>query len=260
MMKFIKNYYQIILYVFMIIALVYIDQSNIKWSSNELASKMIENSILRFIGGIVFLTILLSYGYGKYFKFTAPVKSLLIIIPGLIVAVNNFPISAFFQDRTVMIEPAYNVYLFLIESLSVGFFEEIIFRVLILVLLLEQLKDKAHGILKAIIISSLLFGVIHIINFFDGAAFGATMMQIGYSFLVGLLLAVLYIKTKNIWVIMILHALYNFFGQVMFQVGTVSNRYDTITVVATVIIGALCAVYGAYLYIGMKNRLTFDID
>ena len=260
MMKIIKNNYQIILYVLLIVGMLVIDRLNIEWSKNELASSMIENSILRFAGGVIFLVILISYGYGNLFKFNAPVKALVIIIPAFIVAINNFPISAYLNGRTEVIEPVHNIYLFLLESFSVGFFEEIIFRGMILMLLLGKLQNKSHGVLKAIIISSLIFGFVHLFNIIQGASYGNTMLQIGYSFLMGLLFAVLYLRTKNIWLIMILHALYNFFGQVMFQVGEVSNRYDAITINVTVIIGIGCAVYSVFLYIQIKDKVIFDLE
>jgi membrane protease YdiL (CAAX protease family) len=254
MMKILKSNYQIILFVLLIGFMIFLDQSNIEWSKNTLASAMIENSILRFFGGVIFIVLLCSYGYGWLFKFTSPFIALLVIIPGVIIAINNFPISAYFNGRTTIIEPTYNIYLFLVESLSVGFFEEIIFRGLVLVLLIEKLGKKSNGLLKAIIISASIFSLIHIINIFDGASIGNTVLQIGYSFLIGLLFAVLYLKTKNLWLIMILHALYNFFGQVMFQVGTVTNRYDTITIVLTITFGILTAIYGVYLYIMIKDK------
>jgi len=253
-MKILKSNYQIILFVLLIGFMIFLDQSNIEWSKNTLASAMIENSILRFFGGVIFIVLLCSYGYGWLFKFTWQFSALLVIIPGVIIAINNFPISAYFNGRTTIIEPTYNIYLFLVESLSVGFFEEIIFRGLVLVLLIEKLGKKSNGLLKAIIISASIFSLIHIINIFDGASIGNTVLQIGYSFLIGLLFAVLYLKTKNLWLIMILHALYNFFGQVMFQVGTVTNRYDTITIVLTITFGILTAIYGVYLYIMIKDK------
>lgn len=253
MMKILKNNIQIVLFILLIGILVFFEQANIVWSKNALSSSMIENSIIRIIGGIIFIILLCSYGYKWMFKFNEPYKSFLIIIPGIIVAINNFPISAYMNGRTTVIEPVYNIYLFLLESFSVGFFEEIIFRGLILVLLLEKLSEKSFGLLKAIVISSLIFGFVHLINLFDGASIGNTVLQVGYSFLIGLLFAVFYLKTKNIWLIMILHALYNFFGQVMFQIGDVTNRYDSFTVIITVVIGLLTTIYSVYLYIGLEK-------
>lgn len=77
--------------------------------------------------------------------------------------------------------------------------------------------------------------------------------QIGYSFLMGMLWAVMYLKTKNVWLVMLLHATYNFFGQVMFELGTVNNRFDTVTVVITIILAIGVAVYSVLLLKGMKQ-------
>ena len=208
--------------------------------NNQLVSVMIQNSFLRIILGILFVIMLFRMGYGKLLKFNNPYKSLLIIIPGIIVAINNFPISAYFKGRTLLSEPIYTVFLFMIECLSVGFFEEIIFRVIILLL--------------AIIIPSAVFGLIHVINLFSGASLSNTLLQVGYSFLVGMMWAVMYLKTNNLWFIVMLHALYNFFGSVLFELGTVTNRYDIFTIIITSVLAILVAIYSVKLFSELSER------
>ena len=82
---------------------------------------------------------------------------------------------------------------------------------------------------------------------FAGASFGNTTLQVGYSFLMGMMWAIVFLKTKNIWIAMFLHATYNFFGQVMFALGTVDGRYDIITVIVTVLLAILVALYMIYI-------------
>ena len=57
----------------------------------------------------------------------------------------------------------------------------------------------------------------------------------------GVLWAVVYLKTKNIWLVVMLHALYNISGLFFQTVGTVSNQFDTITIVLTTFIGLIVA-------------------
>jgi membrane protease YdiL (CAAX protease family) len=160
-------------------------------------------------------------------------QSLIIILLGLLIAINNFPISAFVSGRTVFLEPNYYIVLFLLECLSVGFFEELLFRYVILLILLQRLPHSKKGVLLSIILSAAIFGFVHFINLFYGAALGGTLLQIGYSFLMGMLWATVFLRTKNIVLPIILHTLYNFFGQIMFAFGTVENRYDVVTIVLT---------------------------
>ena len=52
----------------------------------------------------------------------------------------------------------------------------------------------------------------HILNLFAGAGFGPTMLQVGYSTLTGGLFAFALMKTKNVLIPALIHAVYNFCG------------------------------------------------
>lgn len=201
------------------------------------------NTIIRILAGVGFIIVLWGFGYKKMFRFASIGSSLIIAIPAILISINNFPIIAFFDGRAILIDPFYRVILFLIESLSVGFFEEILFRGIILMMLIERLSSKKHGIWIAVMVSSIVFGMMHLFNLFNGAHLGDTLLQIGYSTLMGMLWAVMYLRTKNLWLTMLLHASYNFFGQVMFYLGTVNQRYDVYTISITILLGCFAFVY-----------------
>ncbi len=215
---------------------------------NSKDNSMMIHSILRFLGGIVLIIIWTSFGHQEVLQKKSLLKSIWIIIPAFIISINNFPIIAFLDGRATLMEPIYSVYLFLLECLSVGFFEEIVFRGIILIYLVKRLSNHRNGLLLSIIISSAIFGLIHAFNFLNGASLNDTILQIGYSFLVGMMWAVMYLKTGNIWLTMILHATYNFFGQVMFYLGNVNGRYDIYTILMTIVFAAIAAVYSYKIY------------
>lgn len=243
-----KHPYLIGIYVLIILLLLVFEIIDIQFSNNALVSTMIQNISSRILLGLLFVTMLIHIGYANLLRFNNPYKSLIIIIPGIIIAINNFPIIAYFDGRTTLNGSTYTVFLFMIECLTVGFFEEIVFRVIILLLLLQKLPETKKGVLLAIIISSAIFGLTHIINLFSGASLGNTVLQVGYSFLVGMMWAVMYLKTNNLWFIMLLHALYNFFGLVLFNLGTVVNRYDIFTIIITIVLGLLVTLYSIKLF------------
>ena len=245
---------QKILVVLLIILMIIFQYVNFHFFAEAQDTEMAVNSISRFLGGLVFVIIIIGFGYGWIFKSKNIWKSMIIIIPALIISINNFPIIAFFDGRAVLTEPTYRVFLFLIECLSVGFFEEIIFRGILLVFLIKKLAQVKHGVFLAILISSALFGLSHIFNMFNGAGIGDTLMQIGYSFLVGMMWSVMFLKTGNIWLTMLLHATYNFFGQVMFNLGTVDGRYDTYTMLITISIAVIIVVYLMILYKKIEEK------
>jgi len=241
----------IVLFFTSLLMMVVLSIVDITIFDNQLANEMFTNSISRFIGGVVFVIILCSLGYKALFKFNGSlVKSLMIVLPGLLIAVNNFPIIAYLDMRAAVTEPTYTIYLFIIECISIGFFEEVVFRGIILIFLLQRFSSTKKGIYKAMILSSALFGLIHLVNIFSGANIGNTILQIGYSFLMGMMWAVVYLKTRNIWYSVLLHATYNFFGLVLFRLGYVNGRYDNITIITTVLLAII--VFGYMIFVSLK--------
>lgn len=250
----------IVLFSLSLLTMVVLSIVDIAIYDNHLANEMVTNSISRFIGGVIFVIILCFLGYKALFRFNGPlVKSIMIVLPGVVIAINNFPIIAYLDTRAGITEPTYTVYLFLIECISIGFFEEVVFRGLILIFLLQRFPSTKKGMYKAIILSSALFGLIHLANIFSGAGIDNTLLQIGYSFLTGMMWAVVYLKTKNIWYSVFLHAVYNFFGLVVFKLGFVNGRYDTITIVTTVLLALIVSGYMVFISykINPKELQTF---
>lgn len=229
----------------LMIILAFIDIPFISQTDDRI---IVRDMLIRFIGGAIVLYWMIILGYKSMFKLNHVGKSLLIMIPAFIISLNNFPIIAYFDHRAVLTEPTSQVFLFLLVCLSIGFFEEIIFRGVVLTYLLKVFSNHKLNLLYSIILSSLVFAFSHLFNLFEGASFGDTFLQIGYSFLVGMLWAVMFLKTKNIWLTMLLHASFNFFGQVMFTLGDVNNRYDSYTVGITVFLSICVAVYAYGVY------------
>ncbi len=255
------NPLQITIYVLFIIVLFIFELSNIQISDNVLVSMMISNSIFRIIGGCIFISFMVTYGYGRLYKCPVSIRVLLIALPALIISLNNFPIIAFLDDRAYLIQQPYTVFVFFFESLSNAFFEEVLFRSMILIFLLERFSSTKNGIFKAIIISSALFSILHLLNLFSGTSLIDVTLQLGYSFLMGMLWAVMYLKTKNIWITIILHSTYNFFGQVMFSLGIVKGRYDTVTIIITVVLALGATVYGYKIFQSLSmNVVEFTED
>lgn len=86
-----------------------------------------------------------------------------------------------------------------------GVFEEVLCRGLIIPVLLFGCKK--HNIFKAAFISSALFGSWHIMNFFYGASFRTTAIQIVYAFGIGMVFAAVYLRTGSLWPSIIVHSL-----------------------------------------------------
>ena len=147
------------------------------------------------------------------------------------------------------------VLIFALECISVGFFEEVIFRGLILVLLIQKFSKTKQELFIAIVLSSSIFGLMHLWNLMMGASFYDTFLQVGYSFLMGMMWAIVFLKTKNIWFVVFLHAAYNFFGRVVTTLGTVNNQFDTATIVLTVVLSVIvaCSMFYVFLQLNVKE-------
>ncbi len=93
--------------------------------------------------------------------------------------------------------------LWLVSMLFVGFLEEIIFRGL---LFNAMRKDNLK---TAVIVSSLTFGIGHIVNLLSGAPFLDTLLQIVYASAIGFLFTVIFLTGKSLLPCIAAHAFIN---------------------------------------------------
>lgn len=91
----------------------------------------------------------------------------------------------------------------ILTMINIGFIEEIIFRGFLYKMLA---KDNVK---IAILVSSITFGIGHIINLLNGALLLPTIMQICYSISIGYLFAIIFYKSKSIVPCIITHCLVN---------------------------------------------------
>ena len=92
---------------------------------------------------------------------------------------------------------------FMISMICVGFLEEIIFRGF-----LFQMMSK-DNIRQAILVTSLTFGIGHILNLLNGAEFIPTIIQIIYAVSTGYMFAIILVKGNSLWPCIITHSVVN---------------------------------------------------
>ena len=122
----------------------------------------------------------------------------------------------------------------MLTMLEVGFIEEILFRGF-LFKTIEKDDQKT-----AIIITSLTFGIGHIVNLLNGADFIPTLIQIIYSVSVGYLFVKILIKTKSLWPCIITHSLLN-------ALSIFSNQTTTIFYISSILMLMISISYSFYL-------------
>ena len=124
--------------------------------------------------------------------------------------------------------------LFILTMLEVGFIEEILFRGY-LFKILEKDNQKT-----AIIITTLTFGIGHIVNLLNGADFIPTLIQILYSISIGYLFVKILIKTKSLWPCIITHSLLN-------ALSIFSNQTTIIFYISSILLLFISLSYSFYL-------------
>lgn len=95
--------------------------------------------------------------------------------------------------------------LYILTMFCVGFLEEVIFRGF---LFNAMVKD---GIKSAVIVSSVTFGIGHIINLFNGsgAELLPNILQVMYAIAIGFMFVMMYYKTKSMIVCIAAHSIFN---------------------------------------------------
>lgn len=118
---------------------------------------------------------------------------------------------------------------FLIVTLSqlngVGLFEEVLYRGLVLKILLIKLGHSKRGIINACVISSLIFGMVHITNIVD-IAINAEHLSVGvilpvvsqiiFATAFGLLNVAIFLRSGTLWIPILIHGVGNLAVQTFF--------------------------------------------
>ena len=130
---------------------------------------------------------------------------------------------------------------YMISMVCVGFLEEIIFRGFLFQMMS---KDSIH---QAIIVTSLTFGIGHILNLLNGAEFIPTIIQIIYAISTGYLFATILYKSNSLWPCIITHSVVN-----ALSIFSISNTISTY--IAPIILTIVPILYSIYINKYIKEK------
>ena len=135
--------------------------------------------------------------------------------------------------------------LYILSMLCVGFLEELIFRGLLFNAMLKNGKNSA------IIVSSVTFGVGHIINLINGsgAELLPNLLQVVYAIAVGFMFMMIYYRTKSLLPCIITHGVFNALSAFANDTGLTSKEQIISCILITLISGA----YALYIALEIKN-------
>jgi membrane protease YdiL (CAAX protease family) len=114
-----------------------------------------------------------------------------------------------------------------ITVLMIGILEELIFRGLVLNTYLKHKGVTRNTIYKAVLFSSLIFGIGHYADLVYGGSFLMTSVNVYLACCMGVFLAAVYVKCMNIWLPAFLHTLWDFGGLLaFFENGSATTSVD----------------------------------
>jgi membrane protease YdiL (CAAX protease family) len=171
---------------------------------------------------------------------TASLRSMLWYLPLIIMLTANLwygvGVSRNVLDTVLYVE----------TMLCIGFLEEIIFRGLLFNAMRE---DNAKA---AIIVSSLTFGIGHIINLINGsgAALIPNLLQVVYATAAGFMFVMIYYKTNSLLICIIAHGVFNALSVFAYESATPPETRLLFSILLTVITSA----YAVYIVFTMRKK------
>lgn len=148
------------------------------------------------------------------------------LIQGVLLLLGNI------QSSTMVDNPVIGLLTTFLFFISVGLFEELLFRAVINDAILYEFRDKKNVFLIIALVSSLVFGAIHTVDV-DVTSLMAWALAIGKTVetaVFGFASLILYWKTRNIWACGIAHGLYDFLTA--FSTGIFKSTQETTSYVA----------------------------
>ena len=137
--------------------------------------------------------------------------------------------------------------LYILAMFCVGFLEELIFRGLLFQAMAED------GVKTAIIVSSVTFGIGHIVNLINGsgAELLPNLLQVMYAMAVGFAFVMIYCKTKSLVICIIIHSVFNGLSAFANEAVMTPQRQ----IISGVLLAVIAGGYALYLALAVKEAV-----
>lgn len=159
---------------------------------------------------LAFLVMVYLYVFGfcgkEILTFKNTKKSVEIILP--IAGIIFIEFIVVFVSSAKNISPVKFI-LYLLGLLGIGIFEEFVFRVGVLQILLSKWRNSIEDYEKSAVVCGIFFGAVHLTNILGGNASLYVFGQCVLAAVTGYALSILYIITKNIWGCILFHSIFD---------------------------------------------------
>ena len=143
-------------------------------------------------------------------------------------------------------QPLTETVLYILSMFCVGFLEEMIFRGFLFQAMAE------NGVRSAIAVSSITFGIGHIVNLINGsgAELQPNLLQVMYAAAVGFAFVMIYYKTKSLLPCILVHSVFNGLSAFANEADMTQQRQ----IVSGVLLAAIAGGYALYLALALKEE------
>ena len=202
---------------------------------NNFGLESIQGVIINTIISLSTIILIASIKGFREYGFIKPEKSkeFLYFIPLFIISLFNIYFGIAINNTKM--EIIYHI----LAMINVGFMEEVIFRGFLFKMMAKD------NIKSAIIVSSITFGIGHIVNLLNGAEIIPTLCQIGYAVAIGYMLVLIFYKSKSIIPCILFHILFNSLSIFVL---------DGNVIIGSVILIIMCLGYSLYI----NKKLGFN--
>ena len=188
----------------------------------------IQSAIANTVLSILILTLIILIKRVKFYGINRAEnpKRFLFFIPLVIISLYNLRNGININNSTS------EIICHIITMINVGFIEEVIFRGF-----LFKMMEK-DNVKTAILVSSITFGIGHIVNLLNGADFIPTLLQVCYAVSIGYMLVIVFYKSKSLIPCILFHSVFN-------SLSIFGNSESQI--VTSLILIAMCLGYAIYI-------------
>lgn len=136
--------------------------------------------------------------------------------------------------------------LYMLTMLCVGFLEEVVFRGMLFKAMSED------GLKSAVTVSSVTFGIGHIINLFNGsgAELLPNLLQVIYAVAAGFMFVMIFLKSGSLIPCIVIHGVFNAVS-VFVDEGAITESDRIISCIFLVLVSGI---YGGYLALKIKKK------
>jgi membrane protease YdiL (CAAX protease family) len=193
------------------------------------------------------------YFYFKYYQIKKdglPSRlNIFLFIPFFIMCFSNLIFLLFTLSFPWSMTNSLYVLNWLIYALCTALVEEYLFRFGLINVLYKKFSKE-----WTLLISSAVFALLHLVNLFSGSSVGVTFAQVGYTFVLGLILGFLYLYGGgHFWLVVLYHFCFNFFNDYLFIL-LYQGEWDYRFYVTNIVIGVVVLAYGVFLYFLDKQK------